>query len=109
MLETTLVVVCSEFGRTPKISRLVQHYKLPGRDHWGAAQSVLMAGGGVGGGRVIGETDRIGAYPVDASVNPQNLAATLYETLGIPRSANWKDVGGRPYHVYEADPITGLA
>tara|TARA_Y100000588_G_C14130606_1_gene871419 strand:+ start:139 stop:267 length:129 start_codon:yes stop_codon:yes gene_type:complete len=42
-------------------------------------------------------------------VNPQNLAATLYETLGIPRSANWKDVGGRPYHVYEADPITGLA
>ena len=108
MLETTLVVVCSEFGRTPKISRLEQHYKLPGRDHWGATQSMLMAGGGVAGGRVIGETDRIGAYPVDQPVTPQNLAATLYQTLGIPRSANWHDLGGRPYHVYEADPIAGL-
>ena len=108
MLETTLVVVCSEFGRTPKISRLEQHYKLPGRDHWGATQSMLMAGGGVAGGRVIGETDRIGAYPVDEPVTPQNLAATLYQTLGIPRSANWHDLGGRPYHVYEADPIAGL-
>ncbi|MCH2591073.1 MAG: DUF1501 domain-containing protein [Planctomycetales bacterium] len=108
MLETTLVVVCSEFGRTPKISRLERHYKLPGRDHWGATQSMLMAGGGVAGGRVIGETDRIGAYPVDQPVTPQNLAATLYQTLGIPRSANWHDLGGRPYHVYEADPIAGL-
>ena len=109
LLDTTLVIVCSEFGRTPKISRLEQHYKLPGRDHWGAAQTMLVAGGGVAGGRVIGQTDRIGAYPVDAPQTPQNLAATIYQTLGIPRTADWHDIGGRPYHVYEADPIPGLA
>ena len=108
MLETTLVVVCSEFGRTPKIFRLEQHYKLPGRDHWGAAQSVLLAGGGVRGGRVVGKTDRIGAYPTDQPVTPQHLAATIYETLGIPRNAHWRDVDDRPYRVFEADPSPGL-
>ena len=109
MLDSTLVVVCSEFGRTPKIFRLEQHYKLPGRDHWGAAQSVLVAGGGVQGGRVIGRTDRIGAYPVDAPQTPRNLAATIYDTLGIARDAHWKDHAGRPYRVYEASPIAGLS
>jgi len=109
MLESTLVVVCSEFGRTPKIFRLEQHYKLPGRDHWGAAQSVLIAGGGVSGGRLVGKTDRIGAYPVDDPVTPQNLAATIYDTLGIPREAHWHDLSGRPYRVYEAEPIPGLS
>ena len=108
MLETTLVVVCSEFGRTPKIFRLEQHYKLPGRDHWGAAQSVLLAGGGVQGGRVIGKTDRIGAYPIDEPLTPPHLAATIYNTLGIPRDSHWNDVDGRPYAVYEADPIGRL-
>ena len=108
LLESTLVVVCSEFGRTPKISRLEKHYKLPGRDHWGAAQSVLLAGGGVEGGRVVGKTDRIGAYPTDRPLTPQNLAATIYNTLGIPRDAHWTDTGGRPYRVYERPPIHGL-
>ena len=108
MLETTLIVVCSEFGRTPRIFRLEQDYKLPGRDHWGAAQSILLAGGGVQGGRVIGKTDRIGAYPIDERLTPQNLAATIYDTLGIPRGAHWHDVAGKPYGVYEADPIPGL-
>jgi hypothetical protein len=108
LLESTLVVVCSEFGRTPKIFRLEKHYKLPGRDHWGAAQSVLLAGGGVQGGRVVGKTDRIGAYPVDDRVTPQNLAATIYDTLGISRDAHWHDVTDRPYRVFEADPISGL-
>ena len=108
LLESTLVVVCSEFGRTPKISRLEKHYKLPGRDHWGAAQSVLLAGGGVVGGRVVGKTDRIGAYPTDGPQTPQNLAATIYDTLGIPHDAHWTDTGGRPYRVYERPPIHGL-
>jgi hypothetical protein len=69
---------------------------------------VLLAGGGVQGGRVVGKTDRIGAYPVDEPLSPQDLAATIYDTLGIPRDAHWTDLGGRPYRVYERDPIRGL-
>src|SRR5713226_6659484 len=61
-LESTLIVMAGEFGRTPKISTLPQHYKLPGRDHWGAVQTVFFAGGGVKGGRVIGASDKIGGY-----------------------------------------------
>src|SRR5262249_24573765 len=49
LLESTLIVMAGEFGRTPKISSLPQYYKLPGRDHWGAVQTVFFAGGGVRG------------------------------------------------------------
>jgi hypothetical protein len=107
LLESTLVVVASEFGRTPKISRL-SVYKAPGRDHWGATQSVLLAGGGVVGGRVIGATDVIGAYPTEDPQTPENFAATIYDTLGIPRSAHWHDLTDRPYPVYHAAPMRGL-
>ena len=107
LLESTLVVVASEFGRTPKISKL-NVYRLPGRDHWGAAQSVLIAGGGTAGGRIVGATDDIGAFPVSAPQRPENLAATIYDRLGIPAEAHWNDPGGRPYPVYHARPIEGL-
>ncbi len=107
LLESTLVVVAGEFGRTPKISKL-NVYKLPGRDHWGAAQSILLAGGGVPGGRTIGATDDIGAYPIRDPQTPENLAATIYSTLGIPRDAHWHDPTGRPYPIYHATPIAGL-
>jgi uncharacterized protein (DUF1501 family) len=63
LLESTLVVMAGEFGRTPKISHLPNDYKLPGRDHWGAVQTVFFAGGGVAGGRVVGSSDRKGGYP----------------------------------------------
>ena len=108
LLDSTLVVVAGEFGRTPKISKL-NVYKLPGRDHWGAAQSILLAGGGVQGGRTIGATDDIGAYPVNDPQTPENLAATIYSTLGIPRDAHWHDPTGRPYPTYHAAPIVGLS
>src|SRR5262249_13074862 len=52
LLDSTLIVMAGEFGRTPRISTLPQHYKLPGRDHWGHVQTVFFAGGGVAGGRV---------------------------------------------------------
>ena len=107
LLESTLVVVASEFGRTPKISRL-SVYRLPGRDHWGATQSVLLAGGGVVGGRVIGATDSIGAYPTAEPQTPEHFAATIYDTLGIPPDAHWHDPAARPYPVYHARPISGL-
>ncbi|MCA9037253.1 MAG: DUF1501 domain-containing protein, partial [Planctomycetaceae bacterium] len=108
LLDQTLIVMAGEFGRTPKISLLPSHYKLPGRDHWGAAQSVLLAGGGIQGGRVIGSTDSIGAYPENSPQTPENLAATIYESLGLPREISWLDELERPHLVYHADPIVGL-
>lgn len=108
LLDSTLIVMAGEFGRTPKVFGLPQHYKAPGRDHWGAVQTVFFAGGGVVGGRVIGSSDKIGGYPAADPQKPENMAATIYEALGIPRTAVWKDEVDRPHHVYFAEPISGL-
>ncbi len=107
LLAETMVVVASEFGRTPKIFRLPSA-KLPGRDHWGAVQSVLFAGGGVKGGTVIGSSDKIGAYPAEDPQKPENFAATIYDALGIPRDAQWHDHAKNPFPVYHGNPIKGL-
>jgi hypothetical protein len=108
LLKETLIVMGSEFGRTPKISLLEKHYKKPGRDHWGAVQSILLAGGGVQGGRVIGSSDKLGGYPASDPQKPENLAATIYEALGIPRDMMWHDSSDRPSKIYYGDPIPGL-
>jgi hypothetical protein len=108
LLDSTLIVMAGEFGRTPRISGLPQHYKLPGRDHWGASQSVFIAGGGVKGGRVIGSTDKNGAFPATDPQTPESLAATMYSALGIPKETMWKDAENRPHHVYWGEPIRGL-
>jgi hypothetical protein len=107
LLSETLIVMGSEFGRTPRITKIAGA-KLPGRDHWGASQTVFLAGGGVRGGTVIGATDKIGAFPADAAQRPENLAATIYQALGLPRDLEWHDPLARPHTVYEADPIPGL-
>jgi hypothetical protein len=108
LLEETLVVMASEFGRTPRISLLPQHYKRPGRDHWGAVQTIFFAGGGVQGGRVVGASDRLGAYPADRPQTPENMAATIYSALGIPATAVWEDEAGRPHAIYHGNPIDEL-
>jgi hypothetical protein len=108
LLDDTLIVMAGEFGRTPKITHLPQHYKLPGRDHWGAVQTVFFAGGGVKGGNVIGSSDRIGAYPASDPQTPENMAATIYQALGIPSTAAWHDEADRPHHIYHGEPIAGL-
>lgn len=102
LLESTLVIISGEFGRTPYIN------KDAGRDHWGPAMTTLFAGGGVQGGRVIGETDDIAAYPVTEKQTPENLAATIFHTLGISEQMHWKDIDGRPHELYRAQPIHGL-
>jgi hypothetical protein len=107
-LDETLIVMAGEFGRTPQITLLDKHYKLPGRDHWGAVQSVLFAGGGVHGGNVIGRSDAQGAYPDEQPVKPENFAATIYDALGIPATAAWHDAENRPHHIYHGEPIAGL-
>ncbi len=100
--------MAGEFGRTPKVSRLPQFYKLAGRDHWGASQTVFLAGGGIKGGTVIGSTDKNGAYPKMDPQSPENLAATIYQSLGIPQDMMWKDAEDRPHRVYYGEPIRGL-
>ncbi|HLJ11766.1 MAG TPA: DUF1501 domain-containing protein, partial [Planctomycetaceae bacterium] len=102
LIDSTLVVMTGEFGRTPKIN------KDAGRDHWGPAMTSVFAGGGVRGGTVIGATDRIAAYPTIDRQTTENLAATIYHALGIPQQTSWTDIDGRPHELYRSEPIPGL-
>lgn len=108
LLEDTLVVMAGEFGRTPKIFTVSSAYELPGRDHWGAVQTVFLAGGGIKSGTVIGSSDKQGGHPASEAQKPENLAATIYQALGIPKSSTWNDLLDRPVPVYNGDPIPGL-
>ncbi|MBC8355152.1 MAG: DUF1501 domain-containing protein [Planctomycetes bacterium] len=108
MLDETMIVMAGEFGRTPKLSTLTDSFFGPGRDHWGGVQSVFFAGGGVKGGTVIGSSDKLGAYPASDAQNPENMAATIYNALGIPATAAWYDESDRPHRIYHGHPIKGL-
>ena len=106
LLQETLVVMFGEMGRTPKVQ--VQNRSpgaKAGRDHWGAVQTVLAAGAGVPGGVVVGASDRNGAYPAADPQRPENLAATIYSSLGIPQTAAWHDEVNRPHQIYHGEPI----
>ena len=105
LLDSTLVVVAGEFGRTPRTSTLSQFYKGAGRDHWGATQSVLLAGGGTRPGRVVGATDKTGGYPILEPQSPENFAATIYTALGLPATAAWHDAEDRPNHLFHGIPM----
>jgi uncharacterized protein (DUF1501 family) len=107
LLETTLIVVGSEFGRTPKLESN-PNFPHPGRDHWGAVQSVLFAGGGIRGGTAVGSSDKLGAYPANSPQTPENMAATIYHALGIPSTAAWYDESLRPHQIYYGQPIMEL-
>jgi hypothetical protein len=107
LLKETLIVMGSEFGRTPKIST-IRGGNGAGRDHWGAVQTVWFAGGGVNGGTVIGSSDKHGGYPDSEMQKPENFAATIYEALGLPKEISWKDLSNRPHFLYHDDPIKGL-
>ncbi len=107
LLEETLIVMAGEFGRTPQLSTH-EAFHGPGRNHWGAVQSLFLAGGGVRGGNVIGSSDKDGAYPASSPQKPENMAATIYHALGIPSSVTWKDVAGQPHKLYHGNPIAGL-
>jgi hypothetical protein len=94
LLERTLVVVVGEFGRTPRIN---QNKGIPGRQHWPHCYSAILAGGGIRGGMVYGESDKIGAYVKDKPVRPQDFSATIYHALGVPfESRITKDGIARP-------------
>jgi hypothetical protein len=92
MLDDTLVMVMSEHGRTPKLSK----GDGGGRDHWSQAYSVLLAGGGIARGKVVGKTDSIGGTVADRPVSPKDLQATAYHLLGYDLETTLKDRTTRP-------------
>jgi hypothetical protein len=89
LLDETLVVCLSEFGRTPKFNGRA------GRDHWGPVFSIAMAGGGVRGGIVHGKSDRLGAQPDDGLVRPEDITATIFHCLGFSPETEMHDLQGR--------------
>jgi hypothetical protein len=109
LLETTLVVCLGEFGRAPLVAAEKSFAGTsPGRKHWPACYSVVLAGAGVTPGAVYGASDRhAGAVNADP-VSPADLSATLLDALGIPHDAHYADPGGRPYPVTTGRPVRGL-
>ncbi|MFO0799544.1 MAG: DUF1501 domain-containing protein [Gemmataceae bacterium] len=85
LMDNTLVVVMGEFGRTPRINQLGG--ATPGRQHWPACYTALLAGAGVKGGAIVGASDKIGAYVKDRPVRPQDLSASIFHALGVPWEA----------------------
>lgn len=90
LLDSTAVFMTGEFGRTPKIN------KNAGRDHYPRAMTVLMAGGGFAGGRVVGQSDKNGMEPAGEPITPDSLAATFYHVLGIDPHKEYHTSTGRP-------------
>jgi hypothetical protein len=102
LLDETLVVAVGEFGRTPKLNANM------GRDHWGACQSALLAGGGIRGGQVYGASDAHAAYVKDNPVSPEDLIATVYHAFGIAPDTEIHDREKRPHRICEGKPATAL-
>jgi uncharacterized protein (DUF1501 family) len=93
LLDSTLVVLMGEFGRTPKLNAL------GGRDHWPRAGFACMAGGGVKGGQIIGATDAFGEVPVERPVSPPDLAFSILKLLGVNPAQELTGPGGRPIRI----------
>jgi hypothetical protein len=102
LLAETLVVMMGEFGRTPRFN---PH---GGRDHWSRCYSLVLAGGGIPGGRVYGASDAIAAMPTRDPVSPEDLMATVYHLLGIDHRTMLHDLQGRPVPLVEGKPIAGV-
>jgi hypothetical protein len=102
LLDSTLVLCISEFGRTPKLNGRA------GRDHWGHVFSVALAGGGVQGGRAYGASDKNGAYPKEGRVSPQDLTATALHCLGCEPNAEIHDALGRPIPASRGQSIRAI-
>jgi hypothetical protein len=92
-LDSTMVVVLSDFGRTPKVNTSA------GRDHWSTAGIALLAGGGVRPAQAVGQTDALGEQPTEAPYYTEDVAATIYDRLGIPLDTTHHTPDGRPVQV----------
>jgi hypothetical protein len=99
LLDSTLVMVTSEFGRTPKINATA------GRDHWPKVFSVLLAGGGLKKGMVYGSSDALGAEPENDPMTVENLATTVYHQLGINSDKELMAPGARPIEIVDGGNV----
>jgi hypothetical protein len=104
MLNSTLVASLAEFGRTPKVN------PAGGRDHWPQCWTSMFAGGGVKGGRVVGRSDESGGYPAERPVEPAEVVATIFHSLGVDLNTKLPGPQGRPFPVvdYGTHPIKEL-
>jgi hypothetical protein len=103
LLDSTLVVVMGEMGRSPRVNARA------GRDHWPQCGFSLLTGGGIKPGTVYGTSDKIAAYPKDHPVSPADLVATIYALLGIDPNLTVPDRGGRPIAIaHGGEPIRGI-
>ena len=99
MLDETLVVFLTEFGRTPKIN------KNAGRDHYPSCYSVAFAGAGIQGGQVYGKSDKSGSEPAENACGPADLHATIFEAFGINHKTTITDRLGRPFPISDGEPL----
>jgi len=102
LLDSTLVVVVGEFGRTPQIN------KWAGRDHWASCYAAVLAGGGIRGGSIYGKSDKIAGYVADDPVSPFDLHATVLRAMGVGPETTVPDPTGRPVRVTDGVPLDDL-
>ena len=104
LLDDTMVTTLSEFGRTPKVN------PAGGRDHWPQCFTCSFAGGGVQGGRVVGKSDPIGGFPAERPVEPGDVVATIFHSLGLNSRATLPGPSGRPFPLVDFgnEPIKEL-
>ncbi|MBA2115379.1 DUF1501 domain-containing protein [Bremerella alba] len=96
LLDSTLVCNLAEFGRTPRVN------PAGGRDHWPQCFTCGFAGGGVQGGRIVGASDPMGAVPADRPVQPADVAATIFHSLGFDMHKALPGPGGRPFPIVDS-------
>jgi len=99
LLKKTLVMVSSEFGRTPKINRD------GGRDHWPKVFSVTLAGGGIKAGTIFGASDATATEPERDAIGPEDLATTIYHALGIVADKELMAPGNRPIEIVDGGKV----
>lgn len=102
LLDDTLVVVTGEFGRTPQIN------KHAGRDHWPNCYSTVLAGGGIKGGQVYGESDKHAAFVKNNPVRPEDLGSTILHAFGYRPEATIPMPTGREIASSQGKPVTDL-
>ena len=103
LLDTTLVIWMGDFGRTPRINEEA------GRDHWPSCYTMVLAGGGIRGGQVLGESDKIGAVPRLRPITPADVHATVFTALGYdPHAITYQSADGRPILLSDGDVLKEL-